>query len=338
MQKHLASLWFYFLLFSNQLLFFVSAEALAQLTGSSWSSSTSSSWTLSYLHERELPQALSLPKPAPQSKPPQIAEARDEASSLRWSSWSLSFGRSSAPTTDPFTGDYVSSSTQSLSAGLGFELSPRWDLDTNLTGSQTPVEKVSSLGFGGEVARRWSNAGTRAGVRIEVLDTNQDVPILRRRSPGGGPGPAGGRTEVSSENRVGQRGFGLFASQRLTDWMRFRIRGNLYQYDKNISEFLSSINSNYLRALALNGLANTLSSYPKSDASLGLSFSLGETWTLSETSAWNTQAADSAISISHSLQLSKDFERFGILSLGYRQSIFEGSTTPSQSLSYDLPL
>lgn len=335
MKQILGSHWFSFLFFSSLLFVFGTSKSFAQLTGSSWNSSTSSSWTLGYFHEREIPQTFSRPETAPQPKSAPELIVPNEKGSSRWSSWSLSFGRSSAPTTDAFTGESVNSSTQSLSAGLGFELSPRWDLDTDLSGSQTPVEKISTLGLGGEIAHRWPSSGTRAGVRVEILNTTQDIPAPRRRSPGGG---GAGRSDISSENRLAQRGFGLFASQRLTDWMRFRIRGNLYQYDKNISEFLSSINSNYLRALALNGLANTLSSYPKSDASLGLSVSIGETWTLSQSSAWYTQAADSAISISHSLQLSKDFERFGTLSLGYRQSIFEGSTTPSQSLSYDLPL
>ncbi len=267
-------------------------------------SATSATSSISYFHDIDL---------------------ADQETGIRLSDWSLGYDRYTVLTTDSFTGDSVTQQTTTLSGGLGFALSPQTRWGWSIDSAQTPEEKLSTFGVSTDLRHRFATRTTLGG-RVGFATTTQTIPRSRLLA------------NTSADNRIQQRLVGASVSQGLWNWLRLSVSGTVYGYNRDLTEFMSSINSNFLRSLALGGLANSVSSFQRSDASLGALFFILETWGLDLKSTFSTLALDNSLSVSHKVFITKEFPGYGTVGVGQKQTLYGDTTTNFTLFSLDIEL
>lgn len=303
------------LLFCSQL---CSQAARAGFSASYDKSESASNTSLSYDH--------AFPTPAVAAQPgnPQLEQSTSTRTHL--SDFGFSYDQFQILATDSFTGNSVNQITSTYGGWFGLSFPSDYYLMVSGAYSSTPSERLSTTGLAIQASKWFPQTDTNLGFRIAGSGSSQTLTTtgLRRR------------LEITSENRIQQRSFGVFLAQGLTSWWRANIRGNTYAYDRDLNDFLLSVNANYLRSLALGGLANSVSSFPKSDASLGSTFSILESWSIDVRSSWTTLVVGNALWISQSFFITKEFNEIASIGIGMKQSSSEGSSLQTHLFSLEL--
>lgn len=269
--------------------------------------------------------------------------------------WDVSLSSMALKYTDTSTNQTTTDHTNEVFGSLGWNLTKRWGIDGGLRLGNDVEQKLSTGGLTVGMTYTYTFEGaTPAAAPHSSADEDSEeieneahkifspwvkvgleIGSLTYTQRTDGRKRSGLFTGVN-ENKLIQRAAGISLANRPVDWFSWKLRGMSFTYDRDLSDFLAYLNSNFFLSRVYTGLSNTITDLPQSEGSLKLSFYPADFWDFYFQFSNSKTAVDDSISTSTRTQVNFNWTPEFTTGISLKKST--SSTISDNSLILDIEL
>lgn len=248
-------------------------------------------------------------------------------------SWNSALTLSTTKITDGTTGTRtVTDRTTEIAGGAVWDYDHTWDIGMGLVYSRTPDENLVNSGGNvdfsftheyGHAEKEQKDDDAKffpyftAKLGFASLRYVQTYGLTTRRS--------GVSRPTTGENTIKQNQSNISFKYKPLDWFKVRLIAEKYTYDRDVTAFLSALDSTRVARTGRAEFASAVSGLPDSSSTLEFSFYPGQTWEIVASGTSSLSAYDATKSSSGTLQVNKDIGKAWRVGLGVQSQKSEAS-------------
>jgi hypothetical protein len=200
--------------------------------------------------------------------------------------WNLGYSFDKTKSVDPVTGVVLTDQTSAVNGGLTWKDHRNWSLAAGLNYSDTPDESLKALGPQVSISYKYKFKRPSPAGKPSDFSPSITTRLLASRlnyTESFSPSKAKGRRKnikpTTGKSKITQSLLRAEVSGEATEWLSAGASVGVYGYNRDVSQFLTYLDSpRAVNGAGAGGLSSTVSGFPSSDQSVDLQFLFAESW------------------------------------------------------------